>query len=321
MPLSFTRREWLLAAGVWPAALGLGACSGDAAPLLRVGLHTWPGYELLYLARELGRLDEKRVRLVHGPSGGTTIRALALKTLEAGCLTLDEVLSARDRGIPLTVLAVFNDSQGADAVLGRHPLRQLSDLPGARVGVEKSAVGAVMLDAALRAAGLKPHHVNTVYLAADEHVKAFKAGRIDALVTYEPHKTQLLNGGAVELYSTRQAPGLIVDVLAVRTEVWPTFRRSLQELLDAQFHAVAAWKAQPRKYDAFLAQRLQIDPRDVPAAFAELKIPTREENLALMQGPDAPMRASAMRLAASMHEAGLLRQPADLTGLFAVDAL
>jgi len=299
----------------------LSGCHWGDQPLLRVGLHPWPGYELLHLARDLGRLDDQRVRLVQGPSASTTLRALALNTLEAGCLTLDEVLSARDRGINLSVLAVFNDSLGADTVLGKPPRRQLSDLPGARIGVEKSAVGAVMLDAALRAAGLQPQQVKTVYLSADEHVKAYNSGRIDALVTYEPHKTQLLRSGAVELYSTRQAPGLIVDVLAVRTEVWPTFRDSLRYLLDAQFHAVAAWQAQPRKYDAFLAQRLQIDPRDVTATYAELKIPTREENQALLQGPDAPMRASAMRLAASMHEAGLLRRHADLAGLFAVDAL
>jgi NitT/TauT family transport system substrate-binding protein len=321
MHLDRTRRLCLLAASVWPLASGLSACNWGHQPLLRVGLHTWPGYEFLHLARDLGQLDDQRVRLVQGPSASTTLRALSINTIEAGCLTLDEVLSARDRGTALTVLAVLNDSLGADTVLARPPLRELGDLKGRRIGVEKSAVGAVMLDATLRVAGLQPGDVQSVYLSVDEHVKAFREGRVDALVTYEPHKTRLMGSGAVELFSTRQAPGLVVDVLAVRTEHATTFLPQLRHALDAHFHALGLWQATPRKYDAFLGQRLQVDPREVAATYAELKLPDRAENRAWLGGSDAPAMANAQRLSATMVQAGLLRRSADLAGLFATDAL
>ena len=321
MHLDRTRRLCLLAASVWPLASGLSACNWGHQPLLRVGLHTWPGYEFLHLARDLGQLDDQRVRLVQGPSASTTLRALSINTIEAGCLTLDEVLSARDRGTALTVLAVLNDSLGADTVLARPPLRELGDLKGRRIGVEKSAVGAVMLDATLRAAGLQPGEVQSVYLSVDEHVKAFRDGRVDALVTYEPHKTRLMGSGAVELFSTRQAPGLVVDVLAVRTEHAAAFRPQLRHALDAHFHALGLWQANPRKYDAFLGQRLQGDPREVASTYANLKFPDREEIHAWLAGPNAPAMANAQQLATTMLKAGLLRRSADLTGLFSADVL
>ena len=38
-------------------------CTPDPEPILRVGTNVWPGYEPLYLARDLGYLDES-IRLV-----------------------------------------------------------------------------------------------------------------------------------------------------------------------------------------------------------------------------------------------------------------
>jgi NitT/TauT family transport system substrate-binding protein len=113
----------------------------------------------------------------------------------------------------------------------------------------------------------------------------------------------------------------VVDVLAVRTEHAAAFRPQLRHALDAHFHALDLWQATPRKYDAFLGQRLQVDPRLVAATYAELKLPDREENRAWLAGPDAPAMASAQRLAATLLQAGLLRRSADLSGLFSADAL
>lgn len=84
---------------------------GQSAPL-KVAAHVWPGYELMFLAKEQGWLDPERVELVSTPFASSSLEALISGQVDAAALTLDEVLSARDRGLPLTVVLVFNVSAG-----------------------------------------------------------------------------------------------------------------------------------------------------------------------------------------------------------------
>lgn len=85
---------------------------GQSAPL-KVAAHVWPGYELMFLAKEQGWLDPERVELVSTPFASSSLEALISGQVDAAAVTLDEVLSARDRGLPLTVVLVFNVSAGS----------------------------------------------------------------------------------------------------------------------------------------------------------------------------------------------------------------
>ena len=180
------------------AALGLpwlGGCHFQLADPIRLAAHPWPGYELLYLARELDRLDEEQVRLIETGSATASLRLLASSSVEGAGLTLDEVLTARSRGMDLTIVAVLDASLGADVLMARPGIRQLADLRGRSIGVEQTAVGAVMLDAALQAAGLRTDQIRIRYLPVDAHEAAYRAGQVDALVTYEPVRTRLRAAG------------------------------------------------------------------------------------------------------------------------------
>ena len=89
----------------------------------------------------------------------------------------------------------MNISAGADVIIARPPLAQVSDLRGRRVGVEQTAVGAYMLQGALQQAGLKVGEVTVVPLPIDEHVAAWRSGSVDALVTFDPARHVLLHEG------------------------------------------------------------------------------------------------------------------------------
>jgi len=160
---------------------GLGACQRHE-PLLRVGTNLWLGYELIYLAQAQGYISHEAVRLVELPSATAVLQALAGGMLEAACLTLDEVLTARADGIDLSVIAVLDVSMGADVLLARPALTSLKKLKGQRIGVEQTALGALMLDAALRQAGLKVSDVHVVSLTVDQHHDAYLHDAVDALL-------------------------------------------------------------------------------------------------------------------------------------------
>jgi len=296
-------------AGLVPALAG---CLNSLAPL-RVGSIVFPGYELLFLARERGLLDPQAVRLVELFSNTDTLRALVADQLEAACLTLDEVLSARAEGLDLRVVLILDQSLGADVVVSRKPLPGLFALRGKRIAVEDSAAGALMLGALLQAAGLKVADVVKVPMTLDQSLAYFSQGRADAVVTAEPWAGQMQAAGGVRLFDSRAIPGRIVDVLAVQAKFLDVYQAALQQLVNAHFDAVRFMRDQPVQASRLMAPRLQIAEADVPAAFRGLALPGRQDNVVMLT-PKGSFLTSVDALQGDMLRDGLLHkrlQPGD----------
>ncbi len=310
-----------VAAGALSAGLG-GALSGCQAPLppLRVGSIVFPGYELLFLARELGLLDEQLLRLVELRSNTDTLRALATGQLEAATLTLDELLSARADGVDLRVALVLDQSAGADVVLARPGVGQLRALQGLRIGVEDSATGALMLGAALDAAQLSVEQVHKVVMTLDRSVDAYRIGAVDAVVSAEPWATRLEQLGAQRLFDSSAIPGRIVDVLAVQGSVFERQSPAIRRLVAAHFSALALFRREPVRAHLLLAPRLQLPPEQVPSAFRGLLLPDLAENRRLL-GAGGLVQQSARSLMTVMQQQGLLAKPLDLQSLVDVRGL
>ena len=213
------RRDLLLGgAGAWPLCAlplsGLASCT-TAEPPLRVAVNGWIGYAPLFLAQDLGHVPENTVRLVEFPSNTASMMALVNREVAAAALTLDELLAAREGGLQVRAAMVFDESCGADVVMAHPRIDSLAALRGKRLGVESTAVGALMLSRLLAAASLTPTDLVKVPLTADQHVAAYAAGDIDAVITFEPMASRLRDQGAHALLDSSHFPGLIVDVLAV----------------------------------------------------------------------------------------------------------
>jgi NitT/TauT family transport system substrate-binding protein len=301
--------------------LCLGALSGCAdghdRPI-RLGTNQWPGYETFYLARELGLLKNQQVQLVELASTTQTMDALRSNRIDAAGLTLDEVLYLRSEGLDLVVVFITNISQGADALLARPDIpgiQELSELCGRRVGVEYTALGAFILDTALERAGLRRRDIVSVFLPINEHLDAFRQGRVDALVTFDPARQILLKEGARLLFDSSQMPGQVVDVLAVRRELLHTEPEQLRSLLKAQQQALAYLKQQPDKAHKLMASRLGMSQHELKQSFTAMVLPDRAENLRLLTGPTPELGATAGLMAQVMHKRGLLRTLPDLSGL------
>jgi NitT/TauT family transport system substrate-binding protein len=90
----------------------LGSCMQTAPPPLRVGANVWPGYESLYLARDLGYYDNSSIQLVDYPSATEVSRALRNGHLEVAALTLDETLALAETNPDIRVVLVTDVSAG-----------------------------------------------------------------------------------------------------------------------------------------------------------------------------------------------------------------
>ena len=174
--------------------LGVGGCSDPPGRALKVATNQWLGYEPLYLARYQNSYKTP-IDIVQFPSSSDVMRAFRNGNLDAAALTLDEVMFLASQGEDLVVLMALDFSNGADVVLGWPPVTQLKDIEGKQVGVENTALGAMMLSAALDHAGLVASDVSIRNLPEDEQYQAFMQHKVDVLVTFEPLSTRLRNKG------------------------------------------------------------------------------------------------------------------------------
>jgi NitT/TauT family transport system substrate-binding protein len=299
------RRRFIAASALAPLALA-SACGSEPA-LTRVGAIVWIGYEPLFLARDLGLYDERRLRLVEMPSNTANLMALATGDVEAATLTLDECLLAREGGLDVRAILVFDYSAGADVIMSRPEITRVEDLRGRRIGVEETAAGALMLAKLLEIAGLSPHEVVKVRLTADRQVRAYLANEVDALVTWEPYATQLQGHGARRLLDSRAFPGLIVDVLVARADALARAPEAFRQLVDGYFRALDYLRSSPGDALRRMSPRLGVTPEEVRHAHEGIRFMDVDANRDWLNGPSPRLSAAAANVARIMVSSNLLK--------------
>lgn len=259
------------------ALLGAG-CNQNSEPTLRIGTGVWPGYEPLYLARELGYLDSNRIRLIEYTSTSQVLKAYRNELIDAAAVTLDEAISLQAAGEDVRVVLVMDVSDGADALVARADIQRLEDLEGQRIGVEHSAVGAYLISRIIEKAELDQSQLQIVPLEVNRHLRAFLDGEVDAVVTFEPVRSRLLDAGGRILFDSSQIPGEIVDVLIVRADGLAGLGNQVDYLQQAWFKVIMQIAKSPQSHLASLNSRLRLDEKDVSAVFSAIHFPDRADN-------------------------------------------
>jgi NitT/TauT family transport system substrate-binding protein len=300
-------RHWPLLALLLGALFGAGqlaGCADKPQETLRVSGVLWPGYEPLYLAGKLGYLDEQKIRLIDFLSNTDAMLAFRNHNLEAGAFTLDEVLRLLADGMDIEVILVMDISDGGDVIMANPGIESVEALHGRRIAVEDSAVGGFVLTRALQVHGLDLGDVIVVPLNAMEQQEAFRAGKVDAAVSFDPYRTQLLKDGKREIFNSREIPDEIVDVLVVRRDYSQRHPETVRRLVTAWFRALAYQSRHPRKSAAYSSHRFSTTVDDYLAGLKRLRFPTIQDNRQLLDSERSPLVANAQRFGrvlAKMH--------------------
>ncbi len=285
----------------------------DAAPL-RVGIHPWVGYETLLLAQEFKWLSS-RVQLEPMADLSRTVQALRSGEIDAGCVTLDEVLRLRSQGVSVLVGLVFDVSAGADVVVASNAIKRPQDLAGKRIGVEPGALGPLILQALLRHAQLPLSALKVVDLPVEQQMAAWRKHSVDAIICYEPNATLLQREGAQRIFDSRQMPDTILDVLAVRSDRSDRNIESLKVLLQGHFKGMAHLQANRQDAVYRISARQKITPREVQQVLAGVVIPTLEANRQYLAAGKNRLDDAARRVSTLMVQGGLLPKDDSLDGL------
>jgi NitT/TauT family transport system substrate-binding protein len=288
----------------------LASCT-KAEPPLRVGANVWPGYETLYLARSLGYYDNTPIRLVDYPSGTEEVRAYRNGEIEAAGISIDQALVLAATNPDVKIVVVMDFSDGGDVILGKPEIQNMQGLKNKPVGVESTALGAFIITRALEQKGMSPQDIKIVSLGVSEHERAFKSGKVDAVVTFGSARTNLLKSGAKLLFDSSQIPGEIVDVLIVRDEVIQKQPKALQALVDGRFRALDYLTKNPQDAAIKIAPRTGITPEQFLESLKGLRSPDLQENQKLLGKTDPSLLNGVKRLSQVMLENKLLPKAVD----------
>lgn len=301
--------------------LGLNGCIGEPTPVLRVGADVWPGYEPLYLARDLGYFRGAPIHSVEFTSATQVIRAYQNEAIDAVCLTLDEALLLASQGADFRIVLAADFSNGADVIIGMPSTQTLKDLQGRRVGVEDTALGAFFLTRALQASGMRTEDVRAVPMQVQDHEQAFLKGDVDAVVTFEPVRGKLLAHGAHILFDSSRIPGEIVDVVLVRTDYLQRHPQVVADLVRGWQQAQDYMTRTPDDALARMARREGLTVDEMRVALRGVHLPSREENRKLLSGREPALQPVLQRLAKFMLQTKLLHSPAPVGKLIDPQAL
>jgi NitT/TauT family transport system substrate-binding protein len=293
----------------------------QALASVTVGVVNWIGYGPLYCAAANGYYKKygADVRLVTFSDNSVMAGALRGGELDASTLTYDQVIVADAKGWGLKVVMPLDYSVGGDAILATAAVRDIRDLEGRKVAFQTLSPSDFLLGYALAQRGLSQKDLQPVNVTPEGVVATMATGAVDAGVTYQPSVSMILGLGGGKrfhvLLSSKEARGMITDVLAVRDNTIARSPGLVAGLIRGTMEGLAFMHKDPAKAAAIIARTLDISTADVQAQLPNV------ENPPLTQLSDVFRNSQSLP---SFHASGkvigeILRRQGQIPALPAID--
>jgi NitT/TauT family transport system substrate-binding protein len=242
----------------------LGAChTGNEkteSPLIRLGSYEWPGSFWIDVALAKGWFAEEGLRVERVNTDRkyfASLEAVARGELDGMGFSQFDLVRSVAAGNDLVGVAAIDSSEGAEALVARAGIRNLRELRGKRIALQRGTYLEYLLDIAAERAGLTLDQFVLVDRSQEEAVSDMKAGTVDAAFIWEPYVTQAqraTNGERV--FSTADFSGLTYSVFTLRRDFVTARPDDVQKLMRVWQRAVAYVREHPDESCAIVAKSL-----------------------------------------------------------------
>ncbi|MTJ11855.1 nitrate ABC transporter substrate-binding protein [Anabaena sp. UHCC 0187] len=153
---------------------------------------------------------------------------------------------------------VVDESTGADVVVAQSQIKTVADLKGEKLGANLGGFSEVFGTEMLKTANLTSDDVNLVKSEASEIPQRLKNNTIQAGHTWEPYLSEALKSGGHILFTSKQTPGLILDMIVFRGEIIRGRPEDVRAFVRGWLQAVNYWKANVQEGNAIISKVLKI---------------------------------------------------------------
>ena len=271
--------------------LSLSMSASAFAGTLKIGHSTWVGYGPFYIAQEKGFFKEEGVDVEFVIMEDTAIKigAMFANQIDIAASTSDEFPSYLKPGKSVRYFMAVDYSNGGDGIVASKDIKTIADLKGKRVAFEQGTISQFFLNVLLKKNGLEQSDIEAINMTASDAGTAFVAGQVDAAVTWEPALSMGANSPNGNLLaSSKEVPGVIVDVLAVTGETAKAKEADLKAFARAWYRALDYLAKNPDESYSIMAKGVGgwiINPADFKAAAGGIQYLDKQANAELFGTP------------------------------------
>ena len=277
---------------------------------LKVGINTWAGHAPGIVAN--GGMKAGSASSLYKKKYGLDVEFVLLEDPSAKLAafikgdidimwdTVDsyarEASELKEKGLKARSIIQEDWSRGGDGIVSLKTIKSVEDLKGKRIASTKFTPSHWLLLFLLSQSGLSPQdradiEKNIVFTAeAPQAAAMFKAGKVDAAVTWEPDLSGAVTAREAEahvLVSTTSATNVIADTLVAREQLVNEAPGAVQAFVSGWFDAISVMKEDPQSTNQLIADALKLTTDDVSGMLSGLKLTSYADN-ALFFGLSGP---------------------------------
>jgi NitT/TauT family transport system substrate-binding protein len=260
---------------------------------MKIGTVVWIGYGPFYVAEalDLYKKYNLKVSLQVFSDPALIPSALASGAIDGAMLTYDQVVGQVAAGQAQKVVMPIDYSNGGDAIVADKSITKVADFKGKKVGFNPLSPSDFLLSYALKKSGLSDKDIAAVNMTPEGVPAAMASGQMPIGVTYEPSLSQILSQGGGKkfkvIFSSKDAPGLIADVLVFDEKVIKAKPTEISGVMKAYLDGMAYMKAKPDESAKIIGKFMGVSAKEVKEQLSGV------HNISLAEMPKAFVKSTA----------------------------
>jgi NitT/TauT family transport system substrate-binding protein len=253
------------------AAVSLFAATAFAAGPAPVKLATlvWIGYGPFYVADALDLYKKYNLKVSLQVFNDPALipAAISAGAVDGGMLTYDQVVGQVAAGRNMKVVMPIDYSNGGDAIVADTSVKKVSDFKTKKIGYNPLSPSDFLLSYALKINGMSEKDISPVSMTPEAVPAAMASGQLPIGVTYEPSLSQILGQGGGKkfkvIFSSKDAPGLIADVLVFDEKVIKAKPAEINGIMKAYLDGMAYMKSKPDESAKIIGKFMGVSAAEV----------------------------------------------------------
>lgn len=251
------------------AACALFSFGAFAATTVKIGTVIWIGYGPFYVAEQLDLFKKSGVKVALQMFNDPALIPPAVTggSVDGGMITYDQVISSVSKGSTMRVVAPIDYSNGGDAIVAAMDVTSVKQFKGQKVAYNPLSPSDFLLSYALQSNGMSEKDVKPVNMSPEGVPAAMASGGVKIGVTYEPSVSEIVGMGEGKkfhvVFSSKDAPGLITDVLVFKKEYIARNPDVVKALIQGYVDGLDYMKKSPHEAAKVIGKVMGISDKEV----------------------------------------------------------
>lgn len=270
-------------AGLGGVVTALASLSASAATAVKIGTVVWIGYGPFYVADQLDLFKKSGVKVTMQIFNDPALipPAVTGDSVDGGMITYDQVISAVAKGSTMKVVMPIDYSNGGDAIVATRDITSVAQFKGQKIAFNPLSPSDFLLSYALQAHKLSEKDVQPVNMPPEGVPAGMASGGVKIGVTYEPSVSEIvaMDGGKKfhVVFSSKDAPGLITDVLVFKSEFIKKNPAIVKALIQGYVDGLAYMQKNPADAAKLIGKAMGISEKEVGEQLSGVYNPTLTE--------------------------------------------